>query len=144
MYLLDTTHCLKLFWGVLETKLSSLGRVTVSTSVIVKGELLYGVYKSKRVDENLIEIENFLEFLDVYEIGDEIADIYGKLKVAILNQFVPRDRSKLRNLKIESLGFKDNDLWIAATAIQHDSILVSGDSHIRRLNGINGLRVESW
>ena len=66
MYLLDTTHCLRLFWGVLEEKLSSLGRIIVSTSVISRGELIYGVYKSERIDENLDEIESFLGILDVY------------------------------------------------------------------------------
>jgi tRNA(fMet)-specific endonuclease VapC len=144
MYLLDTTHCLRLFWGILDEKLLKLGKVIVSTSVIARGELLYGVYKSELVDENLVEIERFLDILDVYHISDETADIYGNLKGTIIKQFGPKDKSKRRNFKIESLGFKDNDLWISATAIQYELILVSADKHVQRLNGINGLRVESW
>lgn len=49
----------------------------------------------------------------------------------------PKDRRKRR-------GFKDNDLWIASVAIQHNLILVSNDSHIMRLSGVVGLRVENW
>ena len=144
MYLLDTTHCLRLFWGVLEEKLSSLGRIIVSTSVIARGELIYGVYKSERINENLAEIESFLGILDVYQIDDETSSIYGKLKGEIINKFGPKDKRKRRNFKFESLGIKDNDLWIAATAIQYDLILVSADNHIQRIQGINGLKVESW
>jgi tRNA(fMet)-specific endonuclease VapC len=144
MYLLDTTHCLKLFWGILEEKLLKSGKIIISTSVITRGELLYGVYKSELVDENLAEIEKFLDFLDVYQVDDETASIYGNLKGTIVKQFGPKDKGKRRNFKIESLGFKDNDLWISATAIQHGLILVSADKHIQRLNGIKGMKVESW
>jgi tRNA(fMet)-specific endonuclease VapC len=144
MYLLDTTHCLKLFWGVLEEKLLKSGKIIISTSVITRGELIYGVYKSERIDENLVEIEKFLDILDVYQVDDETASIYGNLKGEIVKRFGPKDKSKRRNFKIESLGFKDNDLWISATAIQHGLVLVSADKHVQRIHGINGLKVEVW
>jgi tRNA(fMet)-specific endonuclease VapC len=35
----------------------------------------------------------------------------------------------------------DNDLWIAATAIQYDLTLAARDAH---LNWVPGLRVEQW
>ena len=62
----------------------------------------------------------------------------------IIRSFGPQDKKKLRNTTTESLGFKENDLWIAASAIQHDLILVSSDNHIWQLNGIEGLKVENW
>jgi len=57
---------------------------------------------------------------------------------------MPKAKGIRRNTNVGSLGFKDNDLWIVAAAIQHDLILVSRDSHILRLNGIEGLKVENW
>jgi len=144
MYLLDTTHCLRLFWGVLEEKLKSFDKIQLSTNVIARGELIYGIHKSERFYENFIKFESFLKDIKVYPIDDDTANSYGKLKNEIVGVFGPKDKSKLRNFKVDSLGFKENDLWISASAIQHNLILVSADKHIHQLQGINGLKVESW
>jgi len=144
MYLLDTTHCLKLFKGALEEKLSILGEVILSISVITRGELIFGIHKSELVSENLTVMGRFIDTLDVYLVNEITADIYGELKNTIFAMFGPKDKSKRRNFRVQSLGFFDNDLWIAATAIQHGLILVSADSHLKRLQGINGLEVEVW
>ncbi len=146
MYLLDTTHCLQFILGFpkIQEKQSILGSDLITTSVIVRGELLFGAHKSGRLIDSLTKIETFFEDITVYPIDKTTSDIYGNLKNMILNQFGPKDKNKLRNFKVESLGFKDNDLWIASTAIQHNLVLVSEDSHILRLQGINELKVESW
>jgi len=144
MYLLDTTHCLDLIWGFLDEKLNSLDESFISTSVISSGELMFGAYKSEQVNDNLKEVFDFLMDIIVYEVDNETAIIYGKLKNEIIERFGPKDKRKRREFRIESLGIKDNDLWISAVAIQHNLILVSGDSDIMRLNGIEGLKVENW
>lgn len=144
MYLLDTTHCLDLIWGFLDEKLNLLDRALISTSVISGGELIFGAYKSEQVDENIKEVFDFLMDIIVYEVDNETAVIYGKLKNAVLEHFGPKDRRKRRGFKLDALGIKDNDLWISAVAIQHNLILVSADSDVMRLNGIEGLRVENW
>ena len=144
MYLLDTTHCLDLIWGFLDEKLNSLDESLISACVISSGELMFGAYKSEQVSDNLKEVFDFLMDIIVYEIDNETAIVYGKLKNEILERFGPKDKRKRRGFKVESLGIKDNDLWISAVAIQHNLILVSGDSDIIRLSGIEGLRVENW
>jgi tRNA(fMet)-specific endonuclease VapC len=144
MYLLDTTHCLDLIWGFLDEKLNSLDEALISACVISCGELMFGAYKSEQINDNLREVFDFLMDIIVYEIDNETAIIYGKLKNEILEHFGPKDRRKRKGFRVESLGFKDNDLWISASAIQHNLILVSADSDIMRLNGIEGLRVENW
>ena len=45
------------------------------------------------------------------------------------------------DLKRRNLTMPDNDLWIAATAIQYDMMLAARDAHF---NWINGLRIEQW
>jgi tRNA(fMet)-specific endonuclease VapC len=70
--------------------------------------------------------------------------IYARLKAEIVEQFGPTDKSKLRNFRIESLGFGDNDLWIASVAIQHNLILITADIDIIKLNGTEGLVIENW
>lgn len=80
----------------------------------------------------------------VFGIDDETADICAKLKVAIPNQFGPEQRNKRRNITMESLGFGSNDLWIASSAIQYDHVLVTADSDLLRLDGMEGLQIENW
>jgi tRNA(fMet)-specific endonuclease VapC len=146
MYLLDTTHCLGALFGFpnVRRKLENDRYIEISTNVIVRCELIYGAYKSEQVTNNLQRIEIFLKALRLFNIDEETADICAKLKIAILKLFGPEERNKLRNTTMESLGFGSNDLWIAATAIQHNLILVSADSDLLRLNGVEGLQVENW
>jgi tRNA(fMet)-specific endonuclease VapC len=146
MYLLDTTHCLGFLFGLpnIIQKTESLDSMRLSTSIAVCGELLDGVYKSERVIENLHDLERFLRNIIIHDIDWETADIFAKLTVGILNHFGPKDKQKRRNFRLDSLGFKDNDLWIASTAIQYNLILVSADSDLLNLDGIQGLKVENW
>jgi tRNA(fMet)-specific endonuclease VapC len=106
--------------------------------------LIYGAYISELVSENIRRIEELVEYIQVYGINWDTIYVYSRMKAEILERFGPKDKRKRRNTKIESLGFKDNDLWIAATAIQHNLILVSSDSDMHNLSGIEGLNVENW
>ncbi|MBM3211091.1 type II toxin-antitoxin system VapC family toxin [Candidatus Poribacteria bacterium] len=146
MYLLDTTHCLQIIFGFpqFDEKRKELEKVLLATCAIVRGELLYGVFKSERLDDNLHKVENFLESMRVYPVDDQTANVYGELKCAILDQFGPKLKNKRRNVKTESLGFKDNDIWIASVAIQHNLTVLSADNHFRRLAGLKDLKVENW
>jgi tRNA(fMet)-specific endonuclease VapC len=146
MYLMDTTHCIKIMSGdnELRTKISNIIDLKMATCLIVCGELMFGLHKSDQFAENLRKLESFYEDILIYGIDFETTDIYGRLKATIIERFGPKDKVKRRNTKTESLGFKDNDLWIASIAIQHNLILVSADKHIHQLQGINGLKVESW
>ena len=119
-------------------------KLLISACVISYGELIFGAYKSERVGDNLQEVFDFWKDIIVHKIDDDTAIIYGRLKNEILERFGPKDKRKLRGFAIESLGYKDNDLWIASVAIQHELILVSADNDIIRLIGIEGLMVENW
>lgn len=145
-YLLDTTHCLYAMFGFpnMEKMANVIPAAKLVTSVITMSELLYGAFKSERAISNLSRIENFVQNMEVYPIDKSTAEICGRLKFAILFHFGPKDKGKKRNFNINSLGFKDNDLWIASVAIQWDLILVSADNHLMRLNGTEGLKVENW
>ena len=146
MYLLDTTHCSRLLQGdsSVVQKLSELADTSVATCAIVRGELIFMACKSKQRDANLDRIKDFLEDIEVYPVDDETADIYGKLKAEILDYFGPKEKAKRRRARIESLGFTDNDLWIAAVAKRYGFTIVSADSDFERLKEVNDLRVEHW
>jgi len=145
MYILDTNILLDYLGGTesIVIKINDLFDF-ISTSVIVKGELFHGVYMSERINDNQKLVTELMNTINVITIDEDTSAFYAKLKTSIYDCFGPKDRAKRRNFKVELLGFKDNDLWIASTAIQHELILASSDNDMTRLHGINGLKVENW
>lgn len=146
MYLLDTNHCSLAILGNTNV-LNSLARIessSVSTCVIVQGELVDMAERSQRRETNLALVRNFLRSIYIYNIDQETANFYGQIKSAVFKQFAPKEKNKRRKTKITDLGFGENDLWIAAIALQHDLTIVSADSDFKRVQEVKTLSVESW
>ncbi|MGB3532349.1 MAG: PIN domain-containing protein [Microcoleaceae cyanobacterium] len=61
-----------------------------------------------------------------------------------MKQFAPKEKSKRRKTRLIDIGFDDNDLWIAAIAIQHNLILVTTDSDFQRIKTVINLSIETW
>jgi predicted nucleic acid-binding protein len=59
-------------------------------------------------------------------VPERAGDHYGRVK---------------REAEVSGLPMDENDLWIAATALAFDAVLVSRDSDFRR---VRGLIVEDW
>ena len=89
--------------------------------------------RSQRKKNNLALVERFLEGLYIYHIDETTATIYGQLKALLFNKFAPKERNKRRKTKMLDLGFDENDLWIAAIALQRNLIVVSADSDFSRM-----------
>ena len=146
MYLLDTNHCSQLLANnpTVTKKLSDLGDVIVGTCVIVQGELVFGALISEQRETNLQRIEEFLNDVNVYQIDQETADIYGNIKAAVFNHFGPKDKAKRRKFAKKGLGIGENDLWIAAIAKRRWLIVVSSDGDFDRIREVEDLSVEKW
>ena len=146
MYLLDTNHCSKILSGHsgISRKLKLLGEVRVATCVVVQGELVYMAEKSANPADNRETVAHFLDDIEVFLIDEKTANVYGKLKAALIARFGPREKAKLRRIDIERLGFRENDIWIAATASRHGLTIVTADSDFRRMQQAVDLDVESW
>jgi tRNA(fMet)-specific endonuclease VapC len=101
----------------------------VVTSLLVVGELIYGVEKSIRREGNLAAVEQQLAMLDgILPLTDTIVRRFGRLKAEMGRQGVIK---------------QDIDLHIAATAIEAGATLVTNDGAL--LDGtIPGLTVENW
>lgn len=99
---------------------------TIHLSCIALGELYFGAYKSTRVADNLQRIAQFVEGYSVLMCDQPTADRYGQIKVGL--------RQKGRPIP-------ENDIWIAAMALQYDLTLVTRDAHFKE---VDGLSLESW
>jgi tRNA(fMet)-specific endonuclease VapC len=146
MYLLDTNYCSRIIFGdshVLE-RVRVLESTLLSTSVIVRGELMFMGWKSTQRTDNLINIESFLQDIYIHPVDGEVADAYGQLKAALFERFGPREKQARRRATLESIGFTENDLWIASTALANDLTLVSSDSDFQRMQEAWTFPVEAW
>ena len=145
-YLLDTNHCFRLI--ARDTRLIAALKERplerLMTSVVVAGELRYGALISERRSENSLAVEDFLGRIDQVSVSPAISQVYADLKAGILLKLGPKDRSKRRGFDLTKLGFTDNDLWIAASALERDAIVVSEDPDFRRMATLESLNVENW
>lgn len=125
-YLLDTNIVIAAFLqdAAVAVGLSAAREVFVPSIVI--GELYFGAYKSTRVQANLKRTTEFIAASTILVCDAATAQVYGQIKNA---------------LKLKGRPIPENDMWIAAVAMQHDLTLVSRDTHF---NEIEGLTIESW
>lgn len=72
------------------------------------------------------------------------SEIYGDLKGKLVKVFGPKEKAQRRKFNIQTLGFGDNDLWIAATAIHYNLTVVSIDNDFRRIQQVHPVTLESW
>lgn len=89
-------------------------------------ELFAGAFKSDRPDHNRALVETFLESATPLAANLATAELYGRIwaDLASAGSMIPQ-----------------NDIWIAATALQHDLPLATKDAHFEN---IDGLEVEHW
>jgi tRNA(fMet)-specific endonuclease VapC len=133
-YLLDTSTCNLLMKDNPRVR-GRLDSLTESdyhfTCPIVKGEILFGIGRlpAGKRRQDLEQRANEL-FADVQcdPIPENVGNTYAQIKVAVEKQGM-------------SLG--EGDLWIAATALTLDAILVASDSDYERIVEL-GLRLEDW
>lgn len=125
-FLLDTNIVIALFAedAVVQQHLIETNEVFVPSIVI--GELYYGAHRSTRVAENLARIDEFVASSTVLSCDTETAQQYGDIK---------------NKLRAKGRPIPENDIWIAAIAMQYQLTLVARDGHFHE---VDGLRVEEW
>ena len=118
------TNILIRFFGAPEDFVSSLGayeRIVISP--IVVGEFWAGINNTRRGRESRLAFEAFLEnpFVDEVPVDSATGRYYAKIYQAIKQAGTP---------------IPTNDIWIAASAIQHDCPLFTQDAHFKNVPGL--------
>jgi len=125
-YLLDTNIVIAMFKGDESTKKHLEQAEQVFLSVISLGELYYGALHSIQVEKNMVKLRELSSILTVLPCDLVTAYQYGQIK---------------NSLRKKGRPIPENDIWIAACAIQNGLVLVSRDDHF---TNVENLQVDCW
>lgn len=100
-------------------KLESFNEVYLSPVVLV--ELYFGAYRSANPEKHLRKIAIAIQKSKLLTIDATTAEIFVTIKLALFAKGNP---------------IPENDIWIAATAMQHGLPLYTNDKHFTEVEGI--------
>ena len=95
-------------------------------TLISVGELIFGALRSGKPDANRLELNRRLGSFRILVPDMATAEVYGEVCYALRRKGRP---------------IPDNDIWIAALALQHALPLLTRDTHFRE---VDGLTVLAW
>ena len=109
--------------ATLEKLLQHFGGLSISLHVF--GELHYGACKYHDKTARLIQIELLCDAVSVISPTIRTAQVYGEVKAELSRrgQIIP-----------------NNDVWIAAYAIQYGLPLITRDAHFCRVSGLEAIQ----
>ena len=126
IYLLDTCICIALLkksQSVIQ-RLREVGTHNCKISGITLAELYFGAFKSGR-EKHFNDVAEISKLFEKYPI--QYTRKYGEIRW---------------ELEKQGLHIGDMDMFIAATALEEDLILVTGN--VKHFERIAGLKIENW
>ena len=126
IYLLDTCVCIALLKkspSVIQ-RLREVGTHNCKISDITLAELYFGAFKSGR-EKHFNDVSEISKLFEKYPI--QYTRKYGEIRW---------------ELEKQGLRISDMDIFIAATALEEDIILVTGN--VKHFERIPGLKIENW
>lgn len=125
-FLLDTNIVIALFADETSVKSNLAQANEVFIPSVVIGELCYGARKSGRVEANLARVDELVASSTILVCDAETARQYGKVK---------------NKLRLKGRPLPENDIWIAALALQYEMVLVTRDAHFQE---VESLKTTAW
>ncbi|HEX4139346.1 MAG TPA: type II toxin-antitoxin system VapC family toxin [Candidatus Methylacidiphilales bacterium] len=89
--------------------------------LVALGELLCGIRKSVRTQQNLAILQNWMRSTTLISLTEATADRHATIKVQLAQAGTP---------------IPENDVWIAAHAMEHGLSLATRDEHFLRIAGL--------
>ncbi len=95
----------------------------IGVSTVILGELLAGFRCGNRERENRLELDQFLDSARVYIIvvDDQTSEFYAQV---------------FSELRQKGRPIPSNDLWLAASALQHGLALATYDDHFKYISSV--------
>jgi tRNA(fMet)-specific endonuclease VapC len=120
-FLLDTNIVIALFAdeAIVKDNLAQANEVFIPSIVI--GELCFGARKSGRIGANLARVDELVAGSIILVCDAETARQYGEVK---------------NKLRLKGRPLPENDVWIAALALQYALILVTRDAHFQEVKNL--------
>jgi tRNA(fMet)-specific endonuclease VapC len=113
---LDTNQAIAILNDVPAALAFYRGFAELTLPVVVLGELRFGALNSAKVAENLTKIDRLLARCRLLVTSDRTASVYAELRMALKRAATP---------------IPQNDLWIAAAAVEHALPIVTADAHFK-------------
>lgn len=112
-------------------------------SVLTIGELRFGLALARAAGRSVAHIEACIERTEEHplaEVGRHTADAFGYVKSSVALQRTDIRRCQVRWVEAwsdrvtgERLHIDENDLWIAAQAVERNLVVVTSDPDFRRV-----------
>jgi len=95
----------------------------IAVNTVILGELLAGFRCGSREQQNREELDLFFDSprVDLLSIDDVTAEFYAQI---------------FAELKEKGRPIPTNDLWLAASTLQHGLALATYDDHFKNINGL--------
>ena len=96
---------------------------SVLFSPIVLGELMFGFRNGTKFNENMNDLNKFLdhERVEIVQIGQITSDRYSRIASQLRSQGTP---------------VPTNDIWVAAQTMEHGAELITSDRHFQNISGL--------
>ena len=127
-YLLDSSICIAMFRGDrnVGAMLNKVGKERCFITHIVVAELLFGAYRSKQVEENLRQTNEFIKDVNVLPFADCV-ETFAKERARLWDAGKP---------------IEDFDLLIGCAAKAAGLTMVT--HNVKHFSHIEGIKIEDW
>lgn len=122
----DTNVIIRIIKGDISVANEARKCKQVHTSVVVLGELMYGAEKSQLKESNRNKYLNFCLSYPILDITKDVSIEYGKIKAL---------------LQANGNIMPENDIWIAATALANNMVVVTQDKHFDHIPGLQVIKI---
>jgi tRNA(fMet)-specific endonuclease VapC len=125
-YLLDTNIVIALFANDPAVSEHMSAATDILIPSVVLGKLYYGAHKSSQIERNIVRLDEFASRSTIVACDAAVARRYGQVKDRLREQGHP---------------IPENDIWIAAIALDQQLTLATRDDHFRY---VDGLALQAW
>ena len=120
---LDSSGAIAILRGDAAARAASVDLELLGLPAIALGELCYGAERALRSSEEHAAVSRLVSRCVLLPVSSGVALEYGRIKAALARQGTP---------------IPENDIWIAATAIYYDLVLLNSDrEHFGKVEGLS-------